>query len=598
MNTPLPRPRSSARTHSSPSHPPSSSTVPPATTAPAQGATVGSSEWLSGAIIEGHYQVGSLIGRGGMSEVYYALDLWSNNPVALKILSPALAQDAANRQKFHREERSMRQVGGGHTVGVISSGTEYVAGQMVMYIVLEYVHGCTLSQLLRTRRALSLGEALEVLLPVVDALSEVHANRYLHGDIKPGNILLDANGQVKLTDFGLSRRDDQVDSGAPMGTPAYVAPEVLDPQVKVGAQADIFALGVMMYRMLAGRLPFVGLENDQQVLYHNANIEMPPLGDIAPGIDRDMAGIIAWCTRKQPQARPKDATELFASLKEVSESLGESELSWRAPSVPEPTSSLWEAVADIAERSGAGQMVRNTPISAFSDAGDLLAYDVYSPDSLLIGSQDGVHLADVDAEDSVLNPEGIPPLKSSAPETSVAADAAESSESDDSRESEDLKSSGTSPVASDAPAGGAASMPSVSGGGPVGIGPQTEQEFISTFGEYAPIHAERAFNAYPDYPGSTESLGEAYTAEGSQRDSGGSTGSEASKFALREATHRDRRLPVRELAPPPSGIAMGVWALLVILLGMSASFGGWWLATSILQSEWWKNFTSFFGLGY
>ena len=585
MNIPLPRPRSSAHTHSSPSHSPASSTVPPATTAPAQGATVGSSEWLSGAIIEGHYQVGSLIGRGGMSEVYYALDLWSNNPVALKILSPSLAQDAANRQKFHREERSMRQVGGGHTVGVISSGTEYVAGQMVMYIVLEYVHGCTLSQLLRTRRALSLGEALEVLLPVVDALSEVHANRYLHGDIKPGNILLDANGQVKLTDFGLSRRDDQVDSGAPMGTPAYVAPEVLDPQVKVGAQADIFALGVMMYRMLAGRLPFVGLENDQQVLYHNANIEMPPLGDIAPGIDRDVAGIIAWCTRKQPQARPEDATELFASLKEVAESLGESELSWRAPSVPEPTSSLWEAVAEIAERSGAGQMVRNTPISAFSDAGDLLAYDVYSPDSLLTGSREEVHLADVDAEDSVLNPEGIPPLKSSAPEASVAADGGEPNEADDSRGSEGLQSSGTSPDASDAPS--------------VGIGPQTEQEFISTFGEYAPIYAERALNAYPDYSDAAKSPEGARTPDTSRRDSGGSTGStDASGFTSRDALHRDRRLPVRELTPPPSGTAMGVWALMVILLGMSASFSGWWLATSILQSEWWKNFASFFGLGY
>ena len=585
MNTPLPRPRSSAHTHSSPSHPPASSTVPPATTAPAQGATVGSSEWLSGAIIEGHYQVGSLIGRGGMSEVYYALDLWSNNPVALKILSPSLAQDAANRQKFHREERSMRQVGGGHTVGVISSGTEYVAGQMVMYIVLEYVHGCTLSQLLRTRRALSLGEALEVLLPVVDALSEVHANRYLHGDIKPGNILLDANGQVKLTDFGLSRRDDQVDSGAPMGTPAYVAPEVLDPQVKVGAQADIFALGVMMYRMLAGRLPFVGLENDQQVLYHNANIEMPPLGDIAPGIDRDVAGIIAWCTRKQPQARPEDATELFASLKEVAESLGESELSWRAPSVPEPTSSLWEAVAEIAERSGAGQMVRNTPISAFSDAGDLLAYDVYSPDSLLTGSREEVHLADVDAEDSVLNPEGIPPLKSSTPEASVAADGGEPNEADDSRGSEGLQSSGASSDASDAPS--------------VGIGPQTEQEFISTFGEYAPIYAERALNAYPDYSDAAQSPDGAHTPDTSRRDSGGSTGSaDSSGFTSRDALHRDRRLPVRELTPPPSGTAMGVWALMVILLGMSASFSGWWLATSILQSEWWKNFASFFGLSY
>lgn len=585
MNIPLPRPRASAHIHSSPSHPPASSTVPPATTAPAQGATVGSSEWLSGAIIEGHYQVGSLIGRGGMSEVYYALDLWSNNPVALKILSPSLAQDAANRQKFHREERSMRQVGGGHTVGVISSGTEYVAGQMVMYIVLEYVHGCTLSQLLRTRRALSLGEALDVLLPVVDALSEVHANRYLHGDIKPGNILLDANGQVKLTDFGLSRRDDQVDSGAPMGTPAYVAPEVLDPQVKVGAQADIFALGVMMYRMLAGRLPFVGLENDQQVLYHNTNIEMPPLGDIAPGIDRDVAGIIAWCTRKQPQARPEDATELFASLKEVAESLGESELSWRAPSVPEPTSSLWEAVAEIAERSGAGQMVRNTPISAFSDAGDLLAYDVYSPDSLLTGSQEEVHLADVDAEDSVLNPEGIPPIKSSAPEASVAADSGEPNESDNSQGSEGLQSSGASSDASDAPS--------------VGIGPQTEQEFISTFGEYAPIYAERALNTYPDYSDAAQSPDGARTPDISRRDSGGSTGStDSSGFTSRDALHRDRRLPIRELTPPPSGTAMGVWALMVILLGMSASFSGWWLATSILQSEWWKNFASFFGLSY
>ena len=114
----------------------------------------------------------------------------------------------------------MRQVGGGgHTVGVISSGTGIFFGSDSHVYRARYVHGCTLSQLLRVRNALSLGEALDILIPVVEALSEVHANRYLHGDIKPGNILLDANGQVKLTDFGLSRRDDQVDAGAPMGTP-------------------------------------------------------------------------------------------------------------------------------------------------------------------------------------------------------------------------------------------------------------------------------------------------------------------------------------------------------------------------------------------
>ena len=568
MNTPSPRrispvnPRSSANTP-----------VPPATRPAAPDTAIGSSQWLSGAIIEGHYQVGSLIGRGGMSEVYYALDLWSNNPVALKVLSPALAEDAANRQKFHREERSMRQVGGGgHTVGVISSGTEYFSGQIVMYIVLEYVHGCTLSQLLRVRNALSLGEALDILMPVVEALSEVHANRYLHGDIKPGNILLDANGQVKLTDFGLSRRDDQVDAGAPMGTPAYVAPEVLDPKVKVGAQADIFALGVMMYRMLSGRLPFVGLENDQQVLYHNANIEMPALTDVAPGADRDIAGLISWCTRKQPHARPEDATELFTALLEISESLGEHERAWRAPSCPEPELPLWEAIADIAERSGAAQMVRNTPISAFSDARDLLVYDVYSPDSLVYDASaigQGVHLADVDAEDSVLNRQGIPPLVSSAPYNE-----------DSEGESEKGQKSAKRGLGSFLDRRAGAKGPQTQS---VGIGPQTEQEFISANGEYAPIQAERSLSPAGSHRSKAKGAASASEAEeptGTSDDSA-------------QSSKKDPRMPTKQFRTPPSGMAVGGWALALILMGMGASFTGWWLATSLVQSEWWRNFEAF-----
>jgi non-specific serine/threonine protein kinase len=517
--------------------------------------------------------VGSLIGRGGMSEVYYALDLWSNNPVALKVLSPALAEDAANRQKFHREERSMRQVGGGgHTVGVISSGTEYFSGQMVMYIVLEYVHGCTLSQLLRVRNALSLGEALDILIPVVEALSEVHANRYLHGDIKPGNILLDANGQVKLTDFGLSRRDDQVDAGAPMGTPAYVAPEVLDPKVKVGAQADIFALGVMMYRMLSGRLPFVGLENDQQVLYHNANIEMPALTDVALGADRDIAGLISWCTRKQPHARPEDATELFTALLEISESLGESERAWRAPSCPEPELPLWEAVADIAERSGAAQMVRNTPISAFSDARDLLVYDVYSPDSLVYDASaagQGVHLADVDAEDSVLNRQGIPPLVSSAPY-----------DEDSEGEPEKGKKSAKRGLGSFLDRRAGAKGPQTQS---VGIGPQTEQEFISANGEYAPIQAERSLSP----SGSRRSKAKVAASASEAEESTGISDDSV------QSSKKDPRLPAKQFRTPPSGMAVGGWALALILMGMGASFTGWWLATSLVQSAWWRNIEAF-----
>lgn len=570
MNTPSPRRTSPVNPQASSS---SKTSVPPATRPAAPDTAIGSSQWLSGAIIEGHYQVGSLIGRGGMSEVYYALDLWSNNPVALKVLSPTLAKDAANRQKFHREERSMRQVGGGgHTVGVISSGTEYFSGEMVMYIVLEYVHGCTLSQLLRVRNALSLGEALDILIPVVEALSEVHANRYLHGDIKPGNILLDANGQVKLTDFGLSRRDDQVDAGAPMGTPAYVAPEVLDPKVKVGAQADIFALGVMMYRMLSGRLPFVGLENDQQVLYHNANIEMPALTDVAPGADRDIAGLISWCTRKQPHARPEDATELFTALLEISESLGESERAWRAPSCPEPELPLWEAVADIAERSGAAQMVRNTPISAFSDARDLLVYDVYSPDSLVYDASaagQGVHLADVDAEDSVLNRQGIPPLVSSAPY-----------DEDSEGEPEKGKKSAKRGLGSFLDRRAGAKGPQTQS---VGIGPQTEQEFISANGEYAPIQAERSLSP----SGSRRSKAKVAASASEAEESTGISDDSV------QSSKKDPRLPAKQFRTPPSGMAVGGWALALILMGMGASFTGWWLATSLVQSAWWRNVEAF-----
>ena len=530
MNTPSTRQTSPVNPQAFSS---SKTSVPPATRPAAPDTAIGSSQWLSSAIIEGHYQVGSLIGRGGMSEVYYALDLWSNNPVALKVLSPALAEEAANRQKFHREERSMRQVGGGgHTVGVISSGTEYFLGQMVMYIVLEYVHGCTLSQLLRVREALSLGEALDILIPVVEALSEVHANRYLHGDIKPGNILLDANG----------------------------------------AQADIFALGVMMYRMLSGRLPFVGLENDQQVLYHNANIEMPALTDVAPGADRDIAGLVSWCTRKQPHARPEDATDLFTALLEISESLGESERAWRAPSYPEPELPLWEAVADIAERSGAAQMVRNTPISAFSDARDLLVYDVYSPDILVYDTSEagqGVHLADVDAEDSVLNCQGIPPLVSSAPYN-------EDSESEPEKGQKSAKLGLGSFL--DHRAG--AKVPQTQS---VGIGPQTEQEFISANGEYAPIQAERSLSP----SGSRRSRVKGAGSDSEAEESTGISNDSA------QSSKKNPRLPAKQFRTPPSGMAVGGWALALILMGMGASFTGWWLATSLVQSAWWRNIEAF-----
>ncbi|WP_237207200.1 serine/threonine protein kinase [Rothia nasimurium] len=328
--------------------------------------------WLTGVIFKGHFEVGHLIARGGMAEVYHAVDLWSDNPVALKVLLPHLSTDPAQQQKFFREGSALKKIQHENVVGVIDEGTELVHGQQVMFLVLEYVHGCTLAQLMQLRPVLSVGEMLDVMIPAVEGLSEVHAHHLIHRDIKPANILLEADTEgVKLSDFGLTRRADQSATGQLMGTPSFVAPEILDVASPVGPPADIFALGVMMYRMLTGRMPFAGADNDQQVLYHNMNTDIPSLTHLAEGISSDIAGVVSWCTRRNPRDRPQDATELYRALRDIEARASEQEKGYRLDQVDQPTTALWEDVADIAERSGRihrGQAA----ITGFGAAEDLL----------------------------------------------------------------------------------------------------------------------------------------------------------------------------------------------------------------------------------
>ncbi len=151
-----------------------------------------------------------------------------------------------------------------------------------------------------------------------------------------------------------------------------MAPEILEVGGTVGPQADIFALGVMMFRMITGRMPFAGAQDDQQVLYLNMNSDIPPVAPLVPGLPADMAGIIAWCTRRRVQDRPQDATELYRALADVKASLSPEELSLRAPLDQLPILGFWEQVEEIAETSGAAQAYRQTPISAFGQAQDLL----------------------------------------------------------------------------------------------------------------------------------------------------------------------------------------------------------------------------------
>lgn len=372
-----------------------------------------SAPWLTGTVFAGRYEVGQLIARGGMAEVYHAVDLWSNNPVAVKVLLPHLSSDTAQRQKFFREGNALGKIHHEHVVGVVQDGTQQVHGQEIMFLVLEYVHGCTLAQLLTLRPVLSVGEMLEIMMPTVEGLSEVHAHRLIHRDIKPANVLLeDSNRGIKLSDFGLTRRTDQQWTGELMGTPAYVAPEIMDPVAAVGAPADIFAVGVMMYRMLTGRLPFPGLGNDQQVLYHNINSEIPSVSVIAPGISSDITGVVSWCTRRAVKDRPQDAAELFRALRDISARMGAAERSYRAELVEPPITELWQDVTDIAEKSGMTKAYRSTPITGFGNADDLLHDDI---EGHLSDHEQGV-IAAAQEESQVYKPtriSGVGPLTQS-----------------------------------------------------------------------------------------------------------------------------------------------------------------------------------------
>lgn len=478
--------------------------------------------WLTGVIFKGHFEVGHLIARGGMAEVYHAVDLWSDNPVALKVLLPHLSTDPAQQQKFFREGSALKKIQHENVVGVIDEGTELVHGQQVMFLVLEYVHGCTLAQLMQLRPVLSVGEMLDVMIPAVEGLSEVHAHHLIHRDIKPANILLEADTEgVKLSDFGLTRRADQSATGQLMGTPSFVAPEILDVASPVGPPADIFALGVMMYRILTGRMPFAGADNDQQVLYHNMNTDIPSLTHLAEGISSDIAGVVSWCTRRNPRDRPQDATELYRALRDIEARASEQEKGYRLDQADQPTATLWEDVADIAEQSG---RVRHgqTAITGFGAADDLLDAGSSGP---LSEHEQAVRSA-ADAPVEVYAPTDFPRVGPKT-ETQAVLDAQLSEHEAD-----------QDPAVVE--------QPPIS----AGYNRQRAAAYRSERADATPASAPQAASVRPTNPA--------------------------------QWTDAQRRTPAERWRPPLSPAALALILVLILLGFVTAGFVGWWLASLIL----------------
>ena len=271
----------------------------------------------------GHYRIDSKLGEGGVGVVYKARDHRLERTVAIKVLSPEMAQDPEWRSRFKREARTVSALNHPNIVTLHDIGSE----NGLLFLVMEYLEGSPLNRLMRERK-LTLPIAVEIASQVAGALHAAHAIGVVHRDIKPANIFVTTEGVVKVLDFGLSQAPAGPDPsasestktaptkpGVVMGTLPYMSPEQIAGQ-PLDCRSDIFSFGVTMYEMIAGHRPFSG-ETHVQLLAAILQHEPPPLDDRM--IPLDLEKIIQRCLRKDPKRRFQAAADIQVELLEVKE---------------------------------------------------------------------------------------------------------------------------------------------------------------------------------------------------------------------------------------------------------------------------------------
>ncbi|HSV68101.1 MAG TPA: Stk1 family PASTA domain-containing Ser/Thr kinase [Mycobacteriales bacterium] len=274
---------------------------------------------LVGTVLEGRYRVDAVLARGGMSTVYVGTDQRLDRVVAIKVMAPALAESPAFVEKFTREARSVARLSHPNVVSVYDQGAD--AGHV--FLVMELVRGHTLRDLLRPG-SLAPALALSVMESVLSALAAAHRAGLVHRDVKPENVLISADGAVKVADFGLARAIAQASAttqtGIMMGTVAYVAPE----QVARGAadaRSDVYAAGIMLYELLTGTPPYAG-DTAISVAYRHVHDDVPPPSQLNPAVPPPLDELVVRATRREPGARPADAGAFLAELYDVRADLG------------------------------------------------------------------------------------------------------------------------------------------------------------------------------------------------------------------------------------------------------------------------------------
>ncbi|PYY35894.1 Stk1 family PASTA domain-containing Ser/Thr kinase [Curtobacterium sp. MCBD17_030] len=262
---------------------------------------------MIGRMIDQRYRVRSRIARGGMATVYLATDVRLERRVAVKIMHGHLADDQAFRERFIQEARSAARLSHPNLVGVYDQGAE----DDCVYIVMEYIPGITLRDLLHEHRALTPEQATDILRAVLAGLASAHRAGIVHRDLKPENVLLADDGRIKLGDFGLARATtaNTATGAALLGTIAYLSPELVT-RGAADSRSDIYALGIMLYEMLTGEQPYKG-EQPMQIAYQHANDTVPAPSAARPGVPAELDDLVLWATARDPRDRPLDAREML-----------------------------------------------------------------------------------------------------------------------------------------------------------------------------------------------------------------------------------------------------------------------------------------------
>jgi eukaryotic-like serine/threonine-protein kinase len=265
-----------------------------------------------GSQVAGRYVIESHLATGGMATVWRARDTVLARIVAVKALRDHLASDPEFRERFRREAVAAARLNHPSIINVFDTGADSVC----VFIVMEYFDGTTLAQLLQQEGALEPGHAVDVIMPVLEALAYSHAHGVIHRDVKPGNILVANDGRVKVTDFGIAKAalgaSDLTTTGTVLGTAQYLSPEQVQGQ-PVDARSDLYSAGAVLYEMITGRPPFEAETPVATAMMRLTRDPVPPR-DIRPGIPRQLEGAVVRALARDPRNRFASADAMHSAL--------------------------------------------------------------------------------------------------------------------------------------------------------------------------------------------------------------------------------------------------------------------------------------------